>query len=58
MPMLNGIYRKKKGETTGPCPPSYGVSDPQTLNVLLHSNSSLCLTNNKQNYEKTIMFFY
>jgi len=53
-----GYTGKKKGETTGPCPPSYGVSDPQTLNVLLHSNSSLCLTNNKQNYEKTIMFFY
>ena len=50
--------RTKKGKQLVLVPPQNGVSDPQTLNVLRHSNSSLCLTNNKQNYEKKIMFFY
>jgi len=47
---------KQKRETTGICPLN-GVSDPKTLNVLRYINLSLCLTNNKQFYEKEIVLF-
>lgn len=54
--VISVLFSKKKGNNFE-LSPLNGVSDPQTLNVLRYINSRLCLTNNKQCYEKEIVFF-